>query len=313
MHTTGTPDQRRTLVVVINTLGAVTSPTLSRWLAKGMAVRAAAPRGLAERVLRALDSTVVPDGLAALRLAGQTGERPQDFVAAADPVYLEPRLDHLCLHSLAGRLRDAELSTLIGHLRECLGDTVRFESIDGCAYLRSEAMPTARFDTDALHGFVPNDYLPTGDGAADYRRLCSEIEMALHDHPVNRKRQADGLQPVNSLWIWGGGHWPELVAPPLPMLIGDDPLLRGLWSACGADSSGWPGSDDAVAARGVVVVPDDDDLDPDDRLDNVRRLFDAGGASRLKLLTRDGVDVTLRRADRYKFWRRDFELPAFAP
>ena len=313
MDTTGTPEQRREVIVVINTLGAVESQTLSRWLAKGTAARAPAPSGLAERILRALDIDVSLDSAAALRRFGQTGEHVQGFLAAADPVYLEPRLDHLCLHTLSGRLRDGELPALVGYLNERLGDTVRFDTVSECAYLQTDEIPTAGFDADALHGFVPNEFLPSGAGAADYRRLQSEIEMALHDHPVNQKRHADGLQPVNSLWVWGGGTWSECKPAPLPPLLGDDPLLRGLWSACAAEHHGWPGSIESAATRGVVIVPENDDLSPDDRIDSVKRLFDASQASTLKLLTRDGVAVTLRRADRFKFWRRELELPAFAP
>lgn len=313
MNNTQTPAQRSRVIVIINTLGTTLPPTLSRWLARASVARTPAPSGIAERLLRALGVDHALESPAALRFAGQTGQRPDGFIAAADPVYLEPRLDHLCLHSLSGRLRDGELSALVAHLNECLGDTAGFDAIGDRGYLRSDAFPVAEFDADALHGFVPNPFLPSGDGAADYRRLQSEIEMALHDHPVNLERQRDGLQPVNSLWIWGGGEYSNVTPVALPPLLGDDPLLRGLWAACGADSSDWPGSMASADGRGVVVVPESDDKDPAERLDDVRRLFASGAARTLDILTRDGVDVRLHRLDRLKFWRRTFELPEFAP
>jgi hypothetical protein len=37
------------------------------------------------------------------------------------------------------------------------------------------------------------------------RRLGTEIEMWLHDHPVNAARSRRGEWPVTGLWLWGGG------------------------------------------------------------------------------------------------------------
>ena len=39
-------------------------------------------------------------------------------------------------------------------------------------------------------------------------RLLAEIQMLLHTHPVNQKREAAGQMPINSLWLWGGGVLP---------------------------------------------------------------------------------------------------------
>jgi hypothetical protein len=45
---------------------------------------------------------------------------------------------------------------------------------------------------------------PRGAGAARWRRLQGEIEMWLHEHPVNRLRARAGQPPVTTLWLWGG-------------------------------------------------------------------------------------------------------------
>ncbi len=248
--------------------------------------------------------------LAAHRYLGQAGEAPESWIAAADPVYLEPRLDHLCLHTLSGTMRDGELDTLIDHLNDCLGDTAEFAAIGGVGYIRASAMPVSDYGPDALHGFVPDKFLPAGDGVEATRRLQSEIEMALHDHPANLKRQADGLQPVNALWLWGGGKLEESPRHDLPPLISDDPLLRGFWSACGASASGWTDPPLAVfSGGGIAVVPEDDALDISDRLEALQSAFADGTSRELRVLTRDGVDLSLSRGDRWKFWRRELALP----
>jgi hypothetical protein len=43
------------------------------------------------------------------------------------------------------------------------------------------------------------------DSSKALRRLGSEIEMWLHDHPINDTRRRRGELPVTSLWLWGAG------------------------------------------------------------------------------------------------------------
>jgi hypothetical protein len=43
------------------------------------------------------------------------------------------------------------------------------------------------------------------DSSIALRRLGAEIEMWLHDHPINDTRRRRGELPVTSLWLWGAG------------------------------------------------------------------------------------------------------------
>jgi len=69
------------------------------------------------------------------------------------------------------------------------------------------------------------DALPSGPDAGRVRRLMSEIEMWLFEHPVNEDRRARGLRPISGLWLWGGGE----ADAPLPDVqgwtAGEDPLF----------------------------------------------------------------------------------------
>lgn len=47
----------------------------------------------------------------------------------------------------------------------------------------------------------------------------TEIQMWLHEHPVNQRRQAEGKLPVNALWLWD--EMPNTHAEP-PALIGSN-------------------------------------------------------------------------------------------
>ncbi len=77
-------------------------------------------------------------------------------------------------------------------------------------------------DPEVVIGREVWDFLPAGADAAVVRRLMSEIEMWLFEHPLNVTRAARALPAVTGLWLWGGGA-------PLSRL----PAVRG-WTA-GAD------------------------------------------------------------------------------
>ena len=54
------------------------------------------------------------------------------------------------------------------------------------------------------------EYLPKGKGADHLISMMKESYEILKDHPVNKTRIARGLNPANSLWIWGQGTRPQL-------------------------------------------------------------------------------------------------------
>ena len=54
------------------------------------------------------------------------------------------------------------------------------------------------------------DYLPKGQGADILLEIMKKSHELLSNHPVNKDRIARGLNPANSLWIWGEGTKPML-------------------------------------------------------------------------------------------------------
>jgi hypothetical protein len=67
------------------------------------------------------------------------------------------------------------------------------------------ALEVTTHDPEAVAGHDLFEFQPAGPDAPRLRRLMSEIEMWLFDHPLNRARTAAGRQPVTGLWLWGGG------------------------------------------------------------------------------------------------------------
>ena len=310
---------KASLVAVLPPLrrGRIRDPRLRKWLARGTLVEHARPPELLSWVLAAAGHPRPVGGEGALRYWGETGDRPTGWMAAADPVYLEPRLDHLCVHApLAAELPVFDVEPLAEHLDRTLGEASPFEFT--CPgqhiYLRSSApIATAASPPDAAHGERPNAFLPDGPGAAEHRRLLSEIEMALFEHPVNLERQRRGLHPVNSLWIWGGGIAPEEVQDPAAPLFTDEALLRGAWASKSALAMPWPGSFETCFETSdaglVAVAPETVDAQLLEQwLGELRAALSAGRISSLVLLSRDGLELRMRRSHAARFWRRDHAL-----
>jgi hypothetical protein len=262
--------------------------------------------------------------MAALRLWGQTGVAPGGWVAAADPVYLEPMLDHLRLHELRhSELSVEERHSIFEHIRQTLGDGERpvLSCTGGYGYLHaSDEFATACVPAAAVDGSRPDPALPQGDSAADHDRLLSEIQMCLHSSAVNEARAAAGTRPANSLWLWGGGYAAQQAADDLPALFSDDPLFRGHWHSHGGTVSDWPGDISACIATSrtpvVVVLPTPQDEIGAPRteaiLKELEALMHAGRLPSLLLLFGDGSEVRLRRFDRFRFWRTSRALPGDA-
>ncbi|MGB5626247.1 MAG: hypothetical protein WBM61_10975 [Woeseiaceae bacterium] len=299
--------------------GRLQDRSLRAWLAQSDLRRVPGNRELLEMIVGVLDLPYPDEGLAALRMWGQTGERPTVWLAAADPVYLEPRLDHLCLHASPSiQMPPSDFGALIQHLQETLGDEQRFGFIrlGNSGYLRAEnPLSTARVPPYLVDQKVPSDYLPEGEDAATYRNLLSEIEMSLHDHEVNQRRIAAGQQPVNSLWLWGGGLAPPRQTRPQPRLFANDPLLLGYWDSANAVAKLWPGSiaeciDAGQRTDFVAVAPDqaDDTVFLEDCLRQLRAALREKRLNQLTLLFRDGLRADVTRSHRLRFWRRDANL-----
>lgn len=265
-------------------------------------------------MLSVLNLPYPDDGIAALRMWGQTGDRPTVWVAAADPVYLEPRLDHLCLHALDGEATStADLRTLLDYLQDTLADNERFgfARIGDCGYVRADdPLATAQYPAIVIDQQQPDEFMPSGEESGSYRKLRSEVEMALHDHDVNLRRQSEGLPPINSLWLWGGGFAPEQNTEPRPPLFGDDPLLKGYWLSKTGVVADWPGSIAAcleASQAGFVAVPNAGENDVDwiePCLHELRAALRSGHVSKLVLIIADGHEIHVQRSNRWRFWRR---------
>jgi hypothetical protein len=170
--------------------------------------------------------------------------------------------------------------------------------------------------------------LPQGEDARVWDARLNEIQMLLHEHPVNLELEQQGGLPVNSLWAWGGGKLAPAAARPELTVWAQDPFSLGLAQAHGSRTAALPGSAIDWQAGGLapgehLVVLDrlgqadlrDDACDWHEALQRMERHWFApllaalrdGTITSLALHlggTRNVSSYTLARPDLHKFWRR---------
>lgn len=148
-------------------------------------------------------------------------------------------------------------------------DGLRLEPLPGGALLLIglDAPGVLSVEPTVLVGRSLGDALPQGVNASRVRALMAELEMWLHDHPLNAERQGRGEPCIGSLWLWGGGgaawegplergaataEWDRLYA--------DDPWIAVLAGLSKVPLSQPPESFDGIAVAGpgrvgLVVSP----------------------------------------------------------
>lgn len=162
----------------------------------------------------------------------------------ADPVHLVVDRDRVYLGGVL-ELAAAETASLLEACNPLLAEEgMRLEaSPAGRWYLQVPEPPA--FTTVAPAAAVGGDVatlLPPGPEAAGFRGLLTELQMLLHDHPVNTARAERGEAVVNSLWPWGAGRLPAV--PP--------GRWQAVWTGDAGTASG-AAADDACLARGLAL------------------------------------------------------------
>ena len=123
----------------------------------------------------------------------------------------------------AGHIRDEEARKIIFDLNREMGtNEIQFYSGVSYRHLMTLKDGASNFpNLDALELTPPHDiigkkissYLPNsrGNGASTVLHLMNKSQQVLKDHPVNRAREAMGLRPANSIWLWGQGRSSRMV------------------------------------------------------------------------------------------------------
>ena len=246
------------------------------------------------------------------------------------------------------------------HLRADIADLVLFDATDA-ALSADEACALVRIVNDALRpdgpfveaahphrwyvrlgepahmvttplslaaGAPVSSMMPRGPDAARWHGWMNEVQMALHECPVNIDREQRRAVPINSVWPWGAG---SLVPAPEPVepFVGvwsDDALVCGLARHAGIAHGARPAGADEWLERvqppGVHLIDYGDlhraarrtDLDAwRAGLERFNELWakpmlaalDRGTVARVSMRDEGGRRFTATRRGRLRWWRRE--------
>jgi len=197
---------------------------------------------------------------------------------------------------------------------------------DGVFLLRLKGFdaPTHYPQVLSVLGKTVNPYIEQSRQILPWYRLLNEIQMFMHQHPVNAERMRQGRLPINSLWFWGAGERPAIASK--PNWFCDDALLNRFAASlelpvesCSSVSSCDDFSDALIIdlrllqwlKAGLDMSLDEILLDIDRNL--LAPVLRGFSESRLTLRLRAGYrhDFELRPGAKLKFWRRPGSLAAW--
>jgi hypothetical protein len=78
----------------------------------------------------------------------------------------------------------------------------------------------------SMIGRKANQFIEQSKQALPWYKLMNEMQMFMHQHPINQNRLITGLLPINSLWFWGAGLKPKFVDNNAQWFCDDEQLIR---------------------------------------------------------------------------------------
>lgn len=244
----------------------------------------------------------------------------------ADPVHLQPTRDDLTVWPVTD-LDAKDADVLAGSLNAFLRADAMALRVGRPDHWFIELPAAPRLTTwplSAVAGTVIGTHLPHGADAGPWLARLTELQMLLHDHPCNLRRESEGRAMVNALWLWGGGALPAPPAPPAPpatpatpfdTVYSDGTLARGLALHAGCAVQPVPAHYNGLLPTSHALVT----FDPHTNL----AALDAQWFAPLRSALRDGrvaaVDILLcgastsrwriQRQHLWRFWRRAASAP----
>lgn len=241
--------------------------------------------------------------VAALEAAGRDLNQ-EGYWLRADPVHLTADRDKLYLtHHITDLASDEQqaLSTLFA--RYYADDAMQWHLFDdGVGYLNMPTQPGIMTTPLAsAMGFDVDRVLPQGEQQMPWHRFMNEIQMMLHDCPVNQQRQHQGKQAINSVWFWGEGEpVPTTLMYPMRWVNGDTPLAAGI--AHWLDVPLLP-VDHSSDGGGIVLLNERSPASNARQLDSMVNALKQRRIDQLYLLT-ETHQFQVQRSHLRRWWRR---------
>jgi hypothetical protein len=201
-----------------------------------------------------------PAGPALALQNGLTAPGPGSW-CLAQPVHLAAGLDHLRLAPLAQASVTADEAGALGALvaSHFPPDELSVAAfVHGAWLLRfARSIDCSTQAPDVVAGRNVHDFMPAGRDGSRIRSLMNEIQMLLHEHPVNQRRERVGQLSVNGWWLWGFGEATAAMSSTAGAggwsLRSDDRWLHAIWHALGSGAGVLPTAQ-GDALRGATLA-----------------------------------------------------------
>jgi hypothetical protein len=217
-------------------------------------------------------------------------------VLRADPVHFLMRRNSLTLTELneGAQLTNDEAQQLVTHINA-------FAAQDGISFIA----PSPNLSPNRWYALFPSGstFAPTmsvrdaaglpvfeclpsqaQEGQYNLQRLGNELQMLLHDHPVNDARAQRGAPPMNAVWFWGGDKEKVQQKNTFQAYCCLDrfhePFIRGFAQQQGAQYVD-AASISSVQYESLAIIASVDDGDALLKLAQLRAQLDAGRLTRL--------------------------------
>lgn len=152
----------------------------------------------------------------------------------------------------AGDIGTEEASEIIKSVEEFFGNEI-YKYYSGVQYRHCLVVKGGTTELGSMtpphdiSGRVIGPYLSVHENAKELISMMKRSYDFLMEHPVNKKRIANGLRPANSIWLWGEGRKPGL--PAFEELYGKKgavisavDLLKGIAICAGMEAPDVPGA-----------------------------------------------------------------------
>ena len=122
--------------------------------------------------------------------------------------------DKRMLDYSGGEISTSEAALIIAEVQKAFGDELH-EFVAGVSYrhclIRHRSLTGTNYTPPHDISDKPiKGHLPSGRYGEEALALMKASYELLKDHPVNKKRVAEGKRPANSIWLWGEGTRPSL-------------------------------------------------------------------------------------------------------
>ncbi|MGI6752084.1 MAG: cofactor-independent phosphoglycerate mutase [Anaerovoracaceae bacterium] len=151
----------------------------------------------------------------------------------------------------SGEITTEEADVLIKDIQKAFGSS-RINFYTGTSYRHAMIVNDGEthYDLTPPHDILDRrvgDYLPKGQGVDFIYNMMKESYNILKDHPINIRRREKGLNPANSIWIWGQGKKPALTSffekyGVKGTAISAVDLIKGIGICAGLDTVDVPGA-----------------------------------------------------------------------